>query len=152
MRRFSTTVEIQASAGRVFSVLLDIEHWPEWTATMTSVQRLENGPIRVGHRARVRQPKLPPAIWQVTELDERSFTWVSRSPGVQVAGRHYIGDKGTGSRVTLILEYSGLLSRLAAYFYRNLSERYLAIEAKGLKDRSENRVLDPGSSQPSMAP
>jgi hypothetical protein len=145
MKRFSTTFDIQASAGRVLSVLLDVERWPEWTATMTSVQRLENGPIRVGHRARVRQPKLLPAIWQVTELDERGFSWVSRSPGVQVTGRHYISDTGTGSGVTLILEYSGLLSGLATYFYRNLSERYLAIEAKGLKDRCENQVLDQGS-------
>jgi uncharacterized protein YndB with AHSA1/START domain len=149
MTNFSITVDIQASPDRVFAVLCDIERWPEWTSTVTSVRRMDGGPFAVGSRVRVCQPKLLPAVWQVTEMDEgrRMFTWVTRSPGVQVTGRHQVEENqveenqveenGSRSRATLSLEFSGLLGPLVARFYRSLNERYLAIEAKGLKERSE---------------
>ncbi len=107
MTHFSIAVEIQASPDRVWTVLRDIERWPEWTPTVTSIQRLDRVPLAVGSRARIRQPKLPPAEWQVTELDEgRSFTWVTRSPGVRVTARHWVEPKEGGSRVTLSLQFS----------------------------------------------
>ncbi|SRR5260370_22870905 len=96
---FSIVVDIIASPDRVLAVLCDIERWPEWTSTMTSVRRMDDGPFAVGSRARVRQPKLMPAVWQVTELDERrSFTWVTRSPGVQIRAGHLVEVDGAGSR------------------------------------------------------
>jgi uncharacterized protein YndB with AHSA1/START domain len=86
---YRIVVDIKAPPGRVFAVLRAVERWPEWTSTMTSVQRTDNRPFVVGSRVRVRQPKLLPAIWQATELDEpRKFTWVTRSPGVAVTGEH----------------------------------------------------------------
>ena len=144
MTHFSISVEIRASPGRVWAVLRDIERWPEWTPTVTSIQRVDRGPLAVGSRARIRQPKLPPAEWQVTELDEgRSFTWVTRSPGVRVTGRHWVEADGDGSRATLSLQFSGLLGFLVARLTRGLSERYLALEARGLRERSEGSTESP---------
>ncbi len=144
MTRFSITVEIQASPGGVWAMLRDIERWPEWTPTVTSIQRVDRGPLAVGSRARIRQPKLLPAEWQVSELEEgRSFTWVSRSPGVRVTARHWVEADGGGSRVTLSLEFSGLLGPLVARLTRSLSVRYLALEARGLKERIEGSAASP---------
>jgi uncharacterized membrane protein len=141
MTDFSITVDIQAPSQQVVAVLTDVERWPEWTPTVTSVHRIDGGRFAVGSRARVRQPKLVPAVWQVTELDERKgFTWVMRSPGVQVTARHDIEEYGLGSKVTLSLHFSGFLGPLAARYYRKLNERYLATEAKGLKERSEGSL------------
>src|SRR5262249_4702286 len=99
MEQFSITVEIGASPQRVWAVLSDIERWPEWTPTVRSIQRLDNGPLAPGRRARIRQPKLPPADWQVTALHEGSgFTWVTRSPGVSVTARHAVEAIEGGSR------------------------------------------------------
>jgi uncharacterized protein YndB with AHSA1/START domain len=135
---YRIVVDIKAPPGRVFAVLRAVERWPEWTSTMTSVQRTDNRPFVVGSRVRVRQPKLLPAIWQVTELDEpRKFTWVTRSPGVAVTGEHLVEADGTGSRVKLSLNFSGFLGPLVSRFYCSLNQRYLAIEAEGLRKRCE---------------
>jgi hypothetical protein len=120
-------------------VVRDIELWPEWTPTVTSVERIDSGPLAVGSQARILQPKLRPAVWLVTELDERirSFTWVTRNPGVQVTGGHRVEENEGGSRVTLALEFSGILGPLLARIYRGLNQRYLAAEADGLRKRCE---------------
>jgi carbon monoxide dehydrogenase subunit G len=138
MTTFSTTVNIHAAPKRVWAVLTDVEHWHEWTASITSIERLDSGPLAVGSRARVRQPRLLTAIWQVTELKAgRAFTWATRSPGMYTTGRHDIEESGDGSRVTLSTHVSGLFGTLVAALTRDLIQRYVTLEAQGLKARSE---------------
>jgi hypothetical protein len=138
MKHFYTTIDIQAPRVRVWAAVRDIEHWFEWTPTVISARPLDPGPLAVGNRAIVRQPKLLPARWQITELEEgRSFSWITRRPGILVTARHSIEDAAHGSRVTLSLDFSGPLGSLAARLTRGLNESYLAIEARGLKKRAE---------------
>src|SRR5262245_34873131 len=86
---FSITVEIPAPQPLVWSVIADVERWPDWTASISEVKLLSPSPIRIGSRVRIRQPKLPPAFWRVTELNPgTSFTWVSRAAGLLVTARH----------------------------------------------------------------
>ena len=104
MTEFSIAVEIAAPPERVWAVLADLERWPEWTASVTSVELLEPGPLAVGTRARVSQPKLKPAIWEVTQAKAgRGFTWVTRHPGLLVTGLHQLEpiEKGTWRIVTI---------------------------------------------------
>ena len=143
MTNFSISAEIHAPPERVWAVMSDVERWPEWTPTVTSIERLEPGPLAVGSRTLIRQPKLPPARWQLTELEEGAFfAWVTRSPGVRVTAFHRVEATGGGSRATLSLQFSGLLGPLVARMTRNLNERYLALEVKGLKERSEARKTE----------
>jgi uncharacterized membrane protein len=139
MTDFRIDVEILAPPDLVWAIMRDVERWPEWTPTVTSVRLLDRGPLAVGSRAVIRQPKLPPAKWRVTELDEpgRSFAWVTWGPGVRVIARHWVEACGDGSRATLSLRYTGVLAALFAHVTRELNDRYLALEAKGLKQRSE---------------
>ena len=124
MTRFTVRIDIQAPPERALAVLCDVERWPDWTSTVTGVQRLDSGPFGVGSRARVRQPTLLPAVWEVTDLDERNgFTWVTRRPGLEIKGGHWVEPNRTASKVTLSLEYSGLFGPLAARIYRGLSRR-----------------------------
>jgi len=142
--RFSAAVDINAPPETVFSVLCDVERWPEWTASMTRVQRLDRGAFGIGAQARVFQPKLRPAVWQVTELlENRSFTWVARTVGLQMKAGHRIEAKGAGSRGSLTFEFSGFLSGIAGRLYRALIEQYLSTEAQGLKRRSEAATAAP---------
>jgi carbon monoxide dehydrogenase subunit G len=139
MTDFSITIDIQAPPDRVWAVLSDMERWHEWTPSVTEIRLLDPAPLAIGSRVRIVQPKLRPAVWQVAEIDPaaRTFAWVTRAPGVQVVGRHGVEAKGTGSKATLALHFSGFLAPLITRLYRGLNERYLAMKANGLKQRSE---------------
>jgi uncharacterized membrane protein len=141
MTDFRIEVEIEAPPALVWEIMRDVERWPEWTPTVTSIRLLDHGPLTVGTRAIIRQPKLPPARWRVTELDEsrRTFTWVSRGPGIRVIAQHWVEARGDSCRAMLLLRFSGVLAGLFAYLTRGLNDRYLALEAHGLKQRSESR-------------
>ena len=143
---FSIAVEIPASPTLVWSVMADVERWPEWTASISRVKRLSPGPLQVGSRVRIDQPKLPRAFWRVTELRPgASFTWVSRAPGVRVTARHTAETIAIGTRVILSIHYEGLLGALVARWTGDLNERYLALEADGLKSRCTGFAAKPGS-------
>lgn len=133
---FSRTVQIPVSPGLAWSVMADVERWPEWTTSVSRVKRLSGGPLQVGSRVRIRQPKLPPAWWRVTELNPgRSFTWVSRAPGVRVTAEHTAEARAGGTRVTLSIRYERMLGALLARWVGELNDRYLALEANGLQAR-----------------
>jgi uncharacterized membrane protein len=138
--RFEASIEVEAPAERVFEVYSDVEHWPDWTASVTSVERLDDRPFGIGSRARVRQPRLPVAVWEVTELEPgRSFAWVARGPGVLSTGRHVVEPAGDGGRcrVTAALEQGGLLGPLLGLLTKRITERYLDMEVRGLKAHCE---------------
>lgn len=137
MTTFSITVDIPAPPNRVWAVMADVERWPEWTPTVTRIERFDHGPLVVGSRVRIWQPRLPPANWRVTELREgRSFTWISRSPGLSVVAEHAVEGAPDGARARLSVRFAGWLGPLIARLTRRLNERYLALEAKGLGERS----------------
>ena len=141
MSRFSITTDIAAAPERVWAVLADVEHWHEWTPSVTRITRFDDGPLAIGSRAQIRQPRLPPAIWRVVELEEgRRFVWVTRSPGVVVVAEHSVEPVERGARATLSVRFEGLLAPLVARLTRNLNRRYLGLEAAGLRERS----LSPG--------
>lgn len=136
---FSRSIDIAAPPGRVWQVMSDVERWHEWTASVTSITLRDAGPLRVGTRAVIRQPKFPPAHWRVTTIEPGSgFTWVNRAPGIYVQAHHSVEATTGGTRATLTLQYQGLFGRLLASLTRGITERYLDMEAAGLKQRSED--------------
>ncbi|HEX6328548.1 MAG TPA: SRPBCC family protein [Jiangellaceae bacterium] len=137
--RFEASIDIAAPAERVFAVYSDVERWPEWTRSVTSVERLDDGPLRVGSRARVRQPRLPTAVWEVTELvPDRSFTWVARGPGIVTTGSHVVTPlDGNGVKATAALEQAGPLGSLMGRLTKRLTNEYLETEVRALRARFE---------------
>ena len=138
MRHFGITVDIDAPPERVWEVMSDVERWHEWTPSIRSVRRLGRGPLAVGSRVVVRQPKFPPALWTVTEIAASRFTWVSRAPGLRVIARHSVEAIERGSRASLSLELQGLFGGVFGSLTRGITERYLAYEASGLEARSKD--------------
>lgn len=141
---FSVSVEIPAPPELVWRAMADLERWPEWTASVRRVRLLTPGPLQVGSRARIHQPGFPPAWWRVTELEANGgFTWASTAPGLRVVARHNIESLDDRCRVTLSISYEGLLGPLLARLTGRINDRYLAMEAAGLKAKCE-----PGSFRP----
>jgi hypothetical protein len=135
---FAISVDILAPPARVAEVMLDVERWHEWTDSIRRVSILGGGPLAIGKRAFVRQPGVPPAFWKATALEPgRGFTWTSSVPGLLVIGHHYADPIPTGSRATLSLDYTGLFGPLMARMTVGINDKYLAMEAAGLKARSE---------------
>jgi uncharacterized membrane protein len=135
-RFFETTRHINAPTETVWEVLFDVARWPEWTPTVDSVERLDDGPFQVGSRAELRQPKLPRAVWEVTEVvDGRSFTWEATGPGMRTIGRHEVVPDGDGSLVRLSIEQTGPMGAVAGFVWRRLTQRYVELEAESLDAR-----------------
>ncbi len=137
------SVDINASVERVWAVLSDVERWPEWSESMDSV-RLDVDTLQPGARAVVKQPRLPEGIWHVTDVrPPRSFTWVSSKAGVTSTACHELTATPTGCRARLSIELRGLLAPLVRLFAGRLISRYVDLEARGLKQRSERGESPP---------
>src|SRR5262245_30813288 len=127
---FETTRHIDAPPERVWEVVADVARWPEWTPTIDTVKRLDDGAFQVGSRCEVTQPRLPRATWEVTELvDGRNFTWEATGPGMRTIARHVVVPDGSGAAVTLSIEQTGPMGRVAALVWRRLTQRYIETEA-----------------------
>jgi uncharacterized membrane protein len=138
--RFEATIGVAAPAQLVLEVYTDVQRWPEWTASVTSVARLDQGPLSVGSRARIKQPRLPVAVWEVTEVvPGHSFTWMARGPGIITTASHVVATPEGGGlvRVTASLEQAGLLGPLLGFLTKQLTNRYLQTELRGLKAHCE---------------
>ena len=134
--RYQTTVEIKAGPGLVWAVLIDLERWPHWTDSMRTVRLLDDGPVGIGSAVHIEQPKLRPAVWRVTELRPgRSFTWVSRMPGVTTEATHDVrpGGDGETTTATLTLSQHGWLAGPVGALLATMTRGYLQLEADGLK-------------------
>jgi uncharacterized membrane protein len=131
-------VTVAAPPERVWQIAVDVERWPERIPTVDAVQRLDAGPLAVGSRTRLRQPRLPTAVWTVTELtDGSSYTWESRSPGVTVTASHVVEPHADGSRLTLSVTVAGPISGLGWLMTKSLTTRYVETEAASIKKAAE---------------
>jgi uncharacterized membrane protein len=133
---FETTRHVDAPPSLIWPVMYDVARWPEWTPTIESVDRHDDGPLEVGSRTTVRQPKLPKATWEVTDVvDGRNFTWEAAGPGMRTIARHEVVPDGAGSKVTLSIEQTGPMGAVAAVVWRGLTQRYIDLEAESLDKR-----------------
>jgi uncharacterized membrane protein len=139
--RFEKSIEIDAAPERVWEALSDIEAWPRRIDTVDSVGLLTPPPIANGSRVRLKQPKLPEGVWEVTAWDAPSFfEWTQKMTGATSTAGHRIEALGDGrARLTLTLDMSGLVFAIVGRFYRDLTNRYMTLEAEGMKQAAEAR-------------
>jgi uncharacterized membrane protein len=132
------TVDIAAPVERVWSLTEDIEQWPSITPTVTSVVRLDHGPLGKGSTARVKQPRQAARVWTVTRFEPcDTFAWESRILGMHVVGTHSMTSSASGSVNTLTLEISDVMSKLLGRVLAPTLRKALAIENAGFKQRAE---------------
>lgn len=146
---FAREVVIAARPDAVFDVLVDIESWPQWTKSMTSLEPLTPGDLAVGSRVRIRQPYMGARTWVVTELIRPSrFTWESTQAGVHLVARHDQTAQGRSTVARLGVSIGGPIGALVAPLAAARTRRFLELEANGLAARS----LDSGFRAPDLPP
>jgi uncharacterized membrane protein len=141
------SVEIEAPAQLVWDVFSNVEHWPDWTASVTSLTGLDGPALAVGKRFTIKQPGMAKLVWTVTEIDPgSSWTWVQRAPGSLVTARHdVIAQPGGRTLVRQQLDQGGALGALVGRLMVKKTKRFLELEAQGLKARSEQLSRADGS-------
>ena len=138
--RFETSIEIDAPPERVWAVLSDLEAWPQRIETVDAAELLTPAPIGLGSHVRLKQPKLPEGTWDVTVWEPPSrFEWTQKGGGATSVADHRIEAIGDGrSRLSLSLEMRGLLIPVIGRLYKNLTNRYMTLEAEGMKRAAES--------------
>jgi uncharacterized membrane protein len=133
-----SSIKIDAPATLVWDVFSAVEHWPDWTASVTTLAALDGPALAIGRRFEIKQPRLPKLVWEVTKLDEGvSWTWEQRSPGGRTIAVHEVIPRGDRTLVRQQLDQQGPVGAPVAWCMRGTTKRYLELEAEGLKARSE---------------
>jgi hypothetical protein len=140
VQRFSTA----AAPDRIWRLLADVEHWPDWTPTVTEIKPLGATGLRVGARYRVLQPNLRPAIYEVTQcVPGENFTWAQKFPGGALIAEHIIrpvkGGRTEVARTAVELSFAskGILADIVAAIFSSTIRDYVATEARSLKNRCD---------------
>jgi uncharacterized membrane protein len=135
MPAYDASISIAAPHESVWRALSGVVAWPEWLPTVSSVQPLDGEPLKIGSRYTVRQPKLRPATWVVTELEPpHRFVWQARSPGLLMIAVHTVEEApARGSHVALRFSFAGALGAPIGWLFRSITQRYLAQELASLK-------------------
>jgi hypothetical protein len=78
-------------------------------------------------------------VWQVTDLHPgASWTWAQRSVGGSTFAHHSVTPIAEGrTLVRQTLDQRGPIGAIVGHLMRGTTRRYLALEAQGLKARSE---------------
>ncbi|MEV6848155.1 SRPBCC family protein [Actinoplanes sp. NPDC051411] len=128
--RYEETTLIDAPVELIWRLTTDIDDWPAFMPTVQRLDRLDDGPVRVGSTARLKQPGQTPAVWTVTRLDPmREFTWETQRLGIRMTGRHLLEPSGTGTRNTLVLETAGPAAGVFSALFGTLMRKSLHQEA-----------------------
>lgn len=137
--KLENSIHIDAPRETVWSVTEDIDRWSEWTPTVESIQRLDQGSFDVGSTALIKQPGQPEARWIVTSLTRgESFTWESNIRGIRVIATHELASAQNGTRNLLRIELSGFVALLLWPLIRSSVRRSIEQENTGLKKRCES--------------
>ena len=122
------SITINAPIDVVWSVFTDVERWPTWASSFTSVELID-GPMRLGAKA----------------------TWTATGPGARTEASHNLTVSGRSTVAEQSIVSSGPIGRLLSFAWRSLTRRYLAIEAEGLKQRSEQVAASSGAAPAARA-
>lgn len=132
------TREIAADSATVWSLTLDVENWPALTSTITSVERLDDGPLRVGSQARIKQPGQRPRVWTVSRLDPpHAFEWFTTIGPLRMTGAHAIRPTPNGCENTLSIRLEGWGRRVAEALLGRALRRTITTENHGFVVASE---------------
>ena len=130
-------IAIAAPVETVWALTLDLERWPAISPTMTSVERLDQGPLAVGSRARVKQPAQRARVWTVTRLEPYHYEWEATLGPIRMRGGHHVTPVASGCLNRLTLDLEGFGSHLFGRVAGRSLAKALQQENEGFKQAAE---------------
>lgn len=141
--RIENSINIAAPLDRVWELTLDVEAWPDHTPTVTSVERLDDGPIAVGSQARIKQPAQGAKVWTVTALEPRKrFAWATKSMGTRMTGGHELAESAGGTTNRLTIDIEGPLAPVVGFLLRRPIRGAITKENLGFKAAAEQQTTE----------
>ena len=136
--RWTDVLLIRTPADVVWRLTTQVADWPSFLPTVQRLERIDEGPLRVGSSARIKQPGQPVATWIVTRLEPgREFTWQATRRGLTIAGSHLVEETADGCRNTLTLEATGPAARPFGWAFGPMVRRSLRSENAGFRAKAE---------------
>ena len=136
---------IDAPPEAVWALATTVTDWPSYMPTVQSVELLDDGPLRLGSRARIKQPGQRRAVWTVTRFEAgRTFTWESARRGYAFAGTHTVASEGAACRNTLALQMTGPLAPVVGRLLAPLMKRVLRTENACFAARAQRKTVVAG--------
>jgi carbon monoxide dehydrogenase subunit G len=147
---FRTEHRIEALPDRIVDVFLDLDAWPEWVPNLVRVERVTEGPMRVGSEWRETRRifgKEATEHFEVTEFDPpRSITmYVDGTKGSSKKGEYFFrydlipGDGSTTLALHARIESSGCLAAFLGRLFVGVFRKECVKEIEALKARVEER-------------
>jgi uncharacterized protein YndB with AHSA1/START domain len=111
MRRYVREVTVPASPTKLWAAIADIRRWPEWNP---GIQRTEHdGRLTPGSPFMLKPEGGPQVQMTIVAAEAPSrFTDLAHLPLAKMRTDHEFIAEGTGTRIRLTLEVSGLLGFL----------------------------------------
>lgn len=114
MKSFSTTIQINASAETVWTILTDLSGWPQWNTTIEKIE----GSIALGGKVTVHAKASPGRAFplQVTEfITNQTMVWTGGMPlGLFTGKRTYTITSTEGNAIEFSMNenFTGLMAPL----------------------------------------
>lgn len=137
--RFEHSVDINAAAAKAWPLYATPSLGPTWSPTFKSCKVLDSDELKVGNRFVMDVDGAGTGTFTVTSVNAgRSFVWENDRFGVHFWADHIVEPTGENScRLTLIAEFSGLMTRIFGGRIGSVTRRNLPLEAEGFKQAAE---------------
>jgi len=137
--RFSSSIDIDAPANKVWALVHRLEEWPRWMPSIKKIEKVSASPLSVGSQlsvtAKVSMITVT-LLMTVTEfVQERSVVMQGKSLGTKLTRFYRLEPLDGRTKVTIGGEVSGLLAWLARRGGQAVSEE-IAQAAKRVIDSS----------------
>jgi carbon monoxide dehydrogenase subunit G len=137
--RFSSSIDIDAPANKVWALVHRLEEWPRWMPSIKKIEKVSDSPLSVGSQLSVtaKVSRLTVTLLMtVTEfVQERSVVMQGKSLGTKLTRFYRLEPIDGGTKVTIGGEVSGLLAWLARRGGQAVSEE-IAQAAKRIIESS----------------
>lgn len=115
--RFSSSIEIDAPADKVWTLIDQLEEWPQWMPSIKKIERVTEGPLSVGSQllvtAKVSRLTVN-LLMTVTEfVAERSVVMRGKAMGTNLTRFYLLEPHDNATTVTIGGDVTGPLAWLA---------------------------------------